>query len=193
MVSGSNAVAVQKALRARLVAELQDAEAESLTHTQLQVRALSLSVRAPLRPGGRRASLLGVDTAFRVAARSKSPSWMRGWASTSSSAKKIRKARCVSVAQRIQSNGMPAPPAHSHIVLCGGLTCVQRCLKAAIEALRNDDCLCKYLSVLQEALNSVGILWATREDHQVRWAPRSRQRLPRPPLLPLRSRTEPRV
>lgn len=42
----------------------------------------------------------------------------------------------------------------------------EKCLKAAIAVLRTYDCLAKYLPVLQEALNSVGILWASREDHK---------------------------
>eukprot|EP01043_Picozoa_sp_COSAG02_P050360 COSAG02_NODE_5169_length_4575_cov_2.130920_4_plen_242_part_00 len=45
---------------------------------------------------------------------------------------------------------------------------VQRHLKRAIEVLRTNHCLSRYLSIVQEALNSVGILWASREDHKVR-------------------------
>lgn len=53
---------------------------------------------------------------------------------------------------------------------CGGV--VQRHLKSAIEVLRTNHCLGRYLSIVQEALNSVGILWASRGDHKVRpgWA-----------------------
>ena len=49
---------------------------------------------------------------------------------------------------------------------------MQRHLKSAIEVLRTNHCLGRYLSIVQEALNSVGILWASRGDHKVRpgWA-----------------------
>ena len=58
-------------------------------------------------------------------------------------------------------------PALTQVLLRDAVKRAQRHLKSAIEVLRTNLCLGRYLSIVQEALNSVGILWASRGDQKV--------------------------